>query len=1106
MYLQKICPVIVFLFFFIAYSTSQSVYEQSYSNKVTVVKYKYNNDYYFEKNLGTIDVGYLDGSLNESKETYRTVLEFDLNWIDVNARIDNAYLIISMNQYIYSSYTMKIRKYMHNPDSQSEEEIWNSVNSSTTYYGSVRYDISDPLPENEDLKNAIDSVLSGDKILRIGILSNKESSNQSHASVFEAKLHIDYSRKISVTVQNSFGKGKIKVDDTQYSHGKTFTDWYEGDEHKFENWDQSYDGVNYVFQNKWTNVTTGQVYNGNPAFISFSADATLRAEFKQKIHITVKNRHNGGQLSVDGDTYDSGAEFDFWKNSKHNFESWEQNYGGFDMKFKDGVKWKMTEKTYNTALVENHEVSTPGYYIAQLYQQYNYTADNSFIDGGSGGTIKINGETKIIPAPDPYAGTTLEEDPFTVEAPPQSQTVNGRSIKYNFIEWENGSTNNPRSINPDNHFDIAATYKGNMVSTTSLATGYNNGRRMVRDDNGKLHMVYEDNGEIWYTSSTNDGSSWQKEVRLSDGYGNNHYPSIAIGYLNKYHVVWLQIWEGWSKEIVYKKEGHNTEILGETTKSAVYPVVTANRLFDFAMVVWNDGTNLKFRVYTDEWEEWSSARSVPNTNSSCIYPTIANDGSSSYATHLAWQKNNEIYYQNMHYLLEENFMWRHYKCVSDVQSLNENEYPSIAVRKIDRKPVIVWQSFDASQEEIDKLIVYRKKSSTSNSNWGTISEFSVTDRESLMPSVATYLNENYNDATIVWHTDNKKLMKVNKRNGSWQNITQIASDSRYANISYRYNGTNNTSYDNILTWTKYHTSPYFVKTEEAGNSVLGKSSSSSNSEISRSEEFKLDLFVDAKASVTDNLGTFLFDLNYPESAYPVTFETVNDTLISRSFFRSGNFNADDYIKLPYQIFVNNINQKSLEKYLKSFPSYLLKIVLRESNSGSVIETLATITIDDLYDAILKGDKLISEVVYITTSKYPGSKVYLDVLANITRSKEYKPIRIVSFGDNVKDISEEAAQKSSSKPSGLVRSYNLSANYPNPFNPQTTITYDIPKDGHVKLVVYNVEGRAVATLVNGFKPKGRYLVVFDGTHLSSGIYFYRLNAGSFTDTKRMLLVK
>ena len=567
-----------------------------------------------------------------------------------------------MSQYDYGNYTMKIREYTEDPNFQSNEEIWNTVNAGTTYYGSVRYDIYDPLPDNEDLRNAVQNALTSNRIVRIGILSNKESTNGSDAFIFEAKLHIDYSKKISVTVENSFGKGKLKVDDTQYSHGKTFTDWYEGDEHKFENWDQSYDGVNYVFQNKWTNVTTGQVYNGNPAFISFSADATLRAEFKQKIHITVMNRHNGGQLSVDGDTYDSGAEFDFWKNSKHNFESWEQNYGGFDMKFKDGVKWEMTEGKYYTALVENHEVSTPGDYIAQLYQQYNYTADNSFIDGGSGGTIKINGETKTIPAPDPYAGTTLEEDPFTVEAPPQSQTVNGRSINYNFIEWENGSTNNPRSINPDNHFDIAATYKGNMASTTSRATGYNNGRRMVRDNAGVWHLVYEDNGSIYYTYD-NDGSDftslWEPEIRLAKGDDNVQYhnPSIELDSYRNLHLVYEGVHAAGGDQyyhVYYRKKLRDSGWEGEqqisgsgiisgypAINSEATPVVWAETPWDI-YALWHSNAGLVIRRYYDNGNEieWGAYSVIPGTSDSDRYPSIARTATGTKKTKIVWLKNN----------------------------------------------------------------------------------------------------------------------------------------------------------------------------------------------------------------------------------------------------------------------------------------------------------------------------------------------------------------------------------------------------------------------------------------------------------------------------------
>jgi hypothetical protein len=85
-------------------------------------------------------------------------------------------------------------------------------------------------------------------------------------------------------------------------------------------------------------------------------------------------------------------------------------------------------------------------------------------------------------------------------------------------------------------------------------------------------------------------------------------------------------------------------------------------------------------------------------------------------------------------------------------------------------------------------------------------------------------------------------------------------------------------------------------------------------------------------------------------------------------------------------------------------------------------------------------------------------------------------------------------------------YQLSQNYPNPFNPETNIRYEIPKNGFVKLIVYNILGREVETLVNENQSAGAYEVSFDGSNLSSGPYFYKLQAGDFSETKKMLLIK
>ena len=89
---------------------------------------------------------------------------------------------------------------------------------------------------------------------------------------------------------------------------------------------------------------------------------------------------------------------------------------------------------------------------------------------------------------------------------------------------------------------------------------------------------------------------------------------------------------------------------------------------------------------------------------------------------------------------------------------------------------------------------------------------------------------------------------------------------------------------------------------------------------------------------------------------------------------------------------------------------------------------------------------------------------------------------------------------------LPSDYSLKQNYPNPFNPSTTISYQIPKSGHVTLKVYNALGKEVATLVNEEKSVGRYSIDFSAQGLSSGIYFYSIRSGSFFETKKMMLLK
>jgi flagellar hook assembly protein FlgD len=83
---------------------------------------------------------------------------------------------------------------------------------------------------------------------------------------------------------------------------------------------------------------------------------------------------------------------------------------------------------------------------------------------------------------------------------------------------------------------------------------------------------------------------------------------------------------------------------------------------------------------------------------------------------------------------------------------------------------------------------------------------------------------------------------------------------------------------------------------------------------------------------------------------------------------------------------------------------------------------------------------------------------------------------------------------------------LDQNYPNPFNPTTNISYSLPESERVRLTIYDLSGRRVAELADGFQSAGNHTVSWNASNMASGIYIYRLRAGGSTFTKKMILVK
>ena len=114
-------------------------------------------------------------------------------------------------------------------------------------------------------------------------------------------------------------------------------------------------------------------------------------------------------------------------------------------------------------------------------------------------------------------------------------------------------------------------------------------------------------------------------------------------------------------------------------------------------------------------------------------------------------------------------------------------------------------------------------------------------------------------------------------------------------------------------------------------------------------------------------------------------------------------------------------------------------------------------------------------------------------------RRFEDLKLILNPDNVKLAAKESDNL-------IPIQYSLLQNYPNPFNPVTKISFELPNDAKVKLVVYDLLGREIKSIVNSQLTTGKYTFEFDGNNFSSGVYFYKITAADFTAVKRMVLIK
>ncbi len=308
-----------------------------------------------------------------------------------------------------------------------------------------------------------------------------------------------------------------------------------------------------------------------------------------------------------------------------------------------------------------------------------------------------------------------------------------------------------------------------------------------------------------------------------------------------------------------------------------------------------------------------------------------------------------------------------------------------------------------------------------------------------------------------------------------------------------------------MVWTEGTTSPYIIHLDPI---VLSKEASGEAiSSVDFSEFHRLIILRDSinQSSLSLELSTPYLLTNQGGSEM-VDFVPVNDTM---------NYSPEQILPaLETQSFVpgSDVVSLSIDRVVRTrdIDSLVdhgrIRFELVNVSTGEVLASFGTLGL------IEPGDSLtVADSVSLSMRRIPRVPLKVrTVVDNLVLTGDEISGAIVNQYMYTDGTASRIYDSEPLRPSALI----LDQNFPNPFNPTTTIKYDLPTDSPVRLKVYDILGREVLSLVDGVETAGRHEVTLNASDLSSGVYFYRLKArqkeggqaGDFTDTKRLLLLK
>ena len=604
----------------------------------------------------------------------------------------------------------------------------------------------------------------------------------------------------------------------------------------------------------------------------------------------------------------------------------------------------------------------------------------------------------------------------------------------------------------------------NELSATGLSI---NNSRSVAGSGAILHIVWQDGrngspGEIYYKRSTDGGSSWSGDIRLTNDPAASEVPTVAVNG-NDVFVVWLDNRHGNPAEIYYKHsidgglswtaDTRLTFSMGGAYNPSVS--ISGGNLH----VVWHDYRHSNYEIYykgsQNNGLSWGTDKRITNNSASSFYPSVASTGN---IVFIVWQDgrfgNDEILFKSSP---DNGNNWG--SDTSAIRLTNAAGFswaPTISAE--DGKVHVAWRDDRDGNYEI-----YYKRSNNNGSDWSADKRLTNNSAWSSSPSVYS----SGNNVHVVWED-------------------QMFSSPE---ILYRRSSDKGSSWGNDSAITRLTTNPadklnpcIFVSGNAAH--VIWRDRRNLNFEI----YYKRSLNTNFSLYSKQNLNKPIYD-----------YQNIFDTIIVPNDNPAG-YTAEINLMIDT---VMHSNTGDLEFTL--IHQGISDTVIYQSG-GIGDNFIGTVLDDDSQNPVSGGTapftgtykpfKPLSQFINSNPAGLWILKVYDRAAGNTGFFKAWGlTIDISNNPIGINSISAEVPQR-----------FSLKQNYPNPFNPVTNINFSIPKTGLVKLTVYDAAGKITAELFNGELEAGTYNYDFDASQLASGIYFYKLESNDFSQTKKMVLIK